>query len=157
MLRDDVIAGRFIMATEPMKAYSIVQEFKPKAKHTRFVEHIYNDAMNTFADEGIEEVRSIFVACVYQIYQPLAFLSKITDEGDRACGKLPQGIRDEMARLTGFESPEMINYLKSRVDNWMKPQPKGTPERPFKTKVMILVERFLPHSINPSDTQIKMF
>ena len=157
MLTQDVIAGRFIIATRPSEAYEIVQQFLPKAKHPRFVQHIYTDATSLFSDLGVNELRSLFVATVYQLYQPLSFLSKITDDGERACGKLPQGVRDEMARLAGYQSSEMINYVKEGITPFMKPQPKGTPERPFRQKVMLLVDRFLPYSINPNDSQTKLF
>lgn len=157
MLTQDVIAGRYIMATRPSEAYEIVQQFLPKAKHPRFVQHIYTDATTLFSDHNDTELRCIFISAVYQLYQPLSFLSKITDDGERACGKLPQGVRDEMARLLQLESEEMINYYKSQCGNWMKPQPKGTPERPFRQKVMLLVDRFLPYSINPNDSQTKLF
>ena len=158
MLADDVYVGRYIIATNPSLANEILQALKPKAENPKYVNHIFNDANNLFKDQcQPNELKEIFIATTYQLYQAVSFLSKRTDFGERACGKLPQGVRDEMARLAGYQSSEMINYVKEGITPFMKPQPKGTPERPFRQKVMLLVDRFLPYSINPNDSQTKLF
>lgn len=117
-------------------------------KKVKFVEQIYNTVQEVFADDTFENRRLIFIAVCYQVYQPLSYL-------DQAAGKLPAGVRDEMSRCLSFVNPEMVNHYKTFTEPWLKPFNTG-PERPFKTKVMSIVERFKAYSINAEDTQYSL-
>lgn len=147
------IIGRVIMQTDYQKSESILQYFKPMLRHTKYVEQIFHSVQSEFSQETSENRRLIFIAVVYQVYQPLSFLENKTDK--RAAGKLPAGVRDEIARCLNFTNSEMANHFKTFTEAQMKPFNNG-PERPFKQKVMSIVERFKCFSINTSDTQFKM-
>lgn len=142
------IIGRVLLQTDHSTADAILSQFRPMLRKTKFVEKIYNEVQNVFINETFENRRLIFIATIYQVYQPLSFL-------DEAAGKLPAGVRDEMARCLGFNNPEMCNHYKQFVEPPMKPYNTG-PERPFKTKVMQIVERFKCFSINIEDSQFKL-
>lgn len=152
------IVGRVLMHSDYSTAQNILKQFTPMLKKTKFVEQIYAAVQSEFSEESYENRRLIFIATVYQVYQPLSFLptSKRDDHKTKqAVGKLPAGVRDEMARCLSFNNPEMVNHFKTFAEPQMKPFNTG-PERPFKTKVMQIVERFKVYSINESDYQYNL-
>jgi hypothetical protein len=148
------IIGRVTMQTDYEKSSAILDKYRSMAKKPKYVEHLYRDVQSIYADESSENRKLIFIAVCYQVYQPLCFLHK--KEDGKASGKLPTGVRDEMAKCLGFASSEMINHHKTQCSSWMKPEFTNGVERPFKQKVMLLVERFKPYSMNASDTQFKL-
>lgn len=152
MTRAEII-GRVLFQTDFMKADAILTQYRPMLRKPSYVEQIYNAVQSVFPDESHENRRLIFIATVYQVYQPLSFLEDKTDR--KAQGKLPAGVRDEMARCLEFVNPEMINHHKAYVEPQMKPEDNGV-QRPFKAKVMSIVERFKCYSINASDTQYQL-
>jgi len=152
-MTDAEILGRVTMQTDVDKAQAILSKFRKMAVAPKHVEHIYNDVQSVYSEESYEERRLIFIATIYQIYQPLTYLQKKSD--GKACGKLPPGVRDEMARCLQFVNSEMINFHKEYTEPHMKPYNNGV-QRPFYAKVMVLVDRFKPYSINASDSQFKL-
>ena len=152
------IVGRVVMHSDYSTAQNILRQFTPMLKKAKFVEQIYAAVQSEFSEESYENRRLIFIATVYQVYQPLSFLptSKRDDQKTKqAAGKLPAGVRDEIARCLGFNNPEMSSHYKQFCEPQMKPFNTG-PERPFKTKVMQIVERFRSYSINPDDHYYSM-
>lgn len=141
------------MQTDYLKADAILTEYRPVLRRTHYVQDIFNVVEDEFSNESSENRRLIFIATVYQLYQPLSFLEDKSDR--RAKGKLPSGVRDEMARCLGFINSEMINHHKAYVEPYMKPDNNGV-QRPFKAKVMSIVERFRCFSIHNVDTQFKL-
>jgi hypothetical protein len=152
-MRDAEILGRVYLQTEYERSQAILAKFRRMAKDPKYVEHLYNDVQTYYADESPEERRDTFIGLTYRIYQPLSFLQR--KEDGKAAGKLPPGVRDEMARCLGFVSSEMINHHKAFIEPALKPYNNGI-ERPLMTKVMVLVDRFRPLSINASDSQFKL-
>ena len=144
----DKIIGRAFLQMDHKKAADILNQFRPMLGHTKYVEQIFLVVQSQFQNESFENRRLIFIATVYQVYQPLSFL-------DHAAGKLPAGVRDEMSRCLGFNNPEMVNHFKTFCEPQMKPFNTG-PERPFKVKVMEIVERFRQFSIIQDDYQPKL-
>lgn len=148
-----VIIGRVLLQSDYSAAQSILSNFRPLLKKPLYVERIFNAVQNEFPDDTPENRKLIFIATVYQAYQPLSFLENKSDK--RAAGKLPTGVRDEIARCLGFVNSEMANHFKAQAEPFMKPFNNG-PERPFKVKVMEIIEKFRCFSINPEDTQFKL-
>ena len=153
MTRTEIV-GRVLFQSDYNTAENILSQFRPMLKKPHFVEQIFNAVQEQFAEETPENRRLIFIGVTYQIYQPLSFLENKQDK--RAAGKLPAGVRDEIARCLGFVNSEMANHYKAQVEPWLKPFNNG-PERPFKVKVMSVVEKFKCYSINPEDFQPKLF
>ncbi|SMC52660.1 hypothetical protein [Pedobacter nyackensis] len=147
------ILGRVFMQMDYGKAIDTLKQFRPMLKAASHVSNIYSEVQEQFLDESPENRRLIFIACVYQIYQPLSFLEGKEDK--KAQGKLPAGVRDEMSRCLEFNNPEMTSHFKKFTESWMKPFNSG-PERPFRTKVMSIVERFKAYSIHKDDTQFSL-
>jgi len=147
------IIGRVISYTDPERADEIVKKYRKMLKKPKYVEKIYEEVYEMYSEETMEDKRQIFIATIYQIYQPLSYLEN--KEDGKAAGKLPPGIRDEMARCLGFVNPEMCNHYKTFTEAPMKPESNGV-VRPFKVKVMDVVERFKPYSIHADDTQYKL-
>jgi hypothetical protein len=147
-MEKDKIIGRAFLQMDGQKAADILRKFQPMLCKSKYVEQIFAAVQEQFQDETYENRRLIFIATVYQVYQPLSFL-------DQTAGKLPAGIRDEMSRCLGFNNPEMVNHFKTFCEPQMKPFNNG-PERPFKVKVMEIVERFRPYSIIQDDYQFKL-
>lgn len=152
-MRDEEIIGRVTMQTDFEKSQAILTKFRRMAKDPKHVDHLYNEVQSVYADETDEERRLIFIAVTYQLYSPLSYLQKKAD--GKASGKLPTGVRDEMSRCLGFVNSEMINHHKLYTDPGMKPFNNGV-DRPLMGKVMVLVDRFKPLSINASDSQFKL-
>ena len=149
-----MIIGRVLMQSDYLAAENILSKFKPMLKKPHYVEQIFHTVQQSFPEETMENRRLIFIGVVYQVYQPLSFLENKSD--NRVAGKLPPGIRDEMARCLEFVNPEMCNHFKSQIEPWLKPFNTG-PERPFKVKVMSIVEKYRCFSINSEDFQPKLF
>jgi hypothetical protein len=147
------ILGRVLMQTEPEKARSIVSQFRNTLKNPKYVCVIHEQVQSVFADEDQEARKLIFIAVVYQLYQPLSYLRR--KEDDKASGKLPTGVRDEMQRCLGVNNPETINALKVYVESPMKPDSNGV-IRPFRQKVMAVCDLFKVHSIHADDTQFQL-
>lgn len=153
MLTHSEIIGRVLSQSNPEMARSIISQFRNTLKNPKYVEEIFKAVQSEFADESDENKRLIFIATVYQLYQPLSYLRR--KEDDKASGKLPIGVRDEMQKCLAFVNPEMINHHKYYVEPQMKPESNGV-SRPFKSKVMSVVERFKCFSIHADDTQFKL-
>lgn len=153
-MNDDVIIGRYQKQADPEKSRAILSRFKPMLKNPKHVEAIFHAVQEVYSDETWENRRLLFIASVYQSYQPLSYLQ--SKEDGKAAGKLPPGVRDEMARCLSFQNPEMANHFKSFTESWMKPEDNGM-TRPFKVKVMAIVDRFKSLSIKPEDHQYQMF
>ena len=152
-MRDTEILGRVYLQTEYERSQAILSKFRRMAKDPKYVELLFNDVQTMYPEETDKGRMDIFIGLTYRVYSPLSFLQRTQD--GKACGKLPEGVRDEMARLLGFVSSEMINHHKNFIDPWLKPYNNGV-ERPLMTKVMALVDRFKPYSINASDSQFKL-
>lgn len=148
------ILGRVFMQMDYGKAIDTLKQFRPMLNKPSYVTHIFQAVQTEFENETPENRRLIFIACVYQIYQPLSFLEGKEDK--KAQGKLPTGVRDEMSKCLEFNNPEMTSHFKRFTEAWMKPFNSG-PERPFRTKVMEIVERFKVYSIHKDDTQFQLF
>jgi hypothetical protein len=157
-MEKSTILGRIFLATEQERASELIKQFRPMLRSPRHVKSIFTAVNHEFADETPENRRLIFIACVYQSYQPLSFLPAIKSEENRtrqAAGKLPVGVRDEMSRCLGFNNPEMASHFKQFTEPQMKPFNTG-PERPFKLKVMSIIAKFKVHSINADDHYYSM-
>ena len=155
MLSHQEIIGRVYCQSNPEEARIIVSQFRRMHKDPKHVEWILNKTKELYAStESDESLRDLFVAAVYQIYQPLSYLRR--KEDGKASGKLPVGVREEVQKFLGVNNPETVNSLKSYLESWMLPFAKGV-ERPFKNKVMQIVEAFKPYSINKEDSQYQLF
>ena len=152
-MKDAEILGRVLVQTDYERSQAILAKFRRMAKDPKYVEHLYNEVQTVHEEETQEERRLIFIALTYQIYSPLSYLHNKAD--GKASGKLPAGVRDEMSKCLGFVNPEMINFHKSYTKPGMKPYNNGV-DRPFYAKVMNLVDRFKPLSINKNDSQFKL-
>lgn len=135
------------------KADAILKQFRPLLNKPTFVSKIFEAVQTDFADETPENRRLIFIATTYQAYQPLSFLEDKQDK--KAQGKLPTGVRDEMARCLSFTNSEMINHFKTFCEPHMKPDNNGV-ERPFKAKVMSIIEKFKCYSIHADELQYSL-
>jgi hypothetical protein len=158
-MEKSTILGRIFLATEQERASELIKQFRPMLRSPRHVKSIFTAVNHEFADETPENRRLIFIACIYQSYQPLSFLPAIKSEENRtrqAAGKLPAGVRDEMSRCLGFNNPEMCSHFKTQTESPMKPFNTG-PERPFRIKVMSIIKKFKKYSINTDDHQFEMF
>lgn len=147
------ILGRVFMQMDYSKAIDTLKQFRPMLNKPNHVQDIFQEVQAQFQEETPENRRLIFIACIYQIYQPLSFLEGKEDK--KAQGKLPAGVRDEMSRCLEFNNPEMTSHFKKFTESWMKPFNSG-PERPFRSKVMSIVERFRQFSIHKDDTQYQL-
>ncbi|WP_285011272.1 hypothetical protein [Pedobacter faecalis] len=100
----------------------------------------------------------MLIGAVYQLYQPLSFLSAFEIQGHdrKAVGKLPPGVRDQVALCLNLHHPEEVNRLKSFIEPWMRPINVGV-ERPFRSRVMQIVDQFKKYSINSWETQMELF
>lgn len=154
MLSKAEILGRVISQTNPEMAQEIISQFKRTLVNPKYVEKIYESVLDAFTEEDFETRKLIFISCVYQLYQPLSYLRRKEDA--KASGKLPAGVRDEMQRVLGVNNPETINALKVYTESPMLPNSNGV-IRPFKLKVMSVVDRFKVFSIHPEDTQFNLF
>ena len=143
--------GRVFMATNPQQAADTLEGFEQMANNAKYVESVWDDVNFVYAEDSEETKRDLFIGAMYQICEPLSFL----DLDDKVAGKLPVGVRDEMKRCLGFEFAEMVNHYKDQISPKMNPENRGV-ERPFRNKVMVLVDRFRPLSINPSHSQHKI-
>ena len=152
-MHQDIIIGRVFSQNNPEQAREIVTQFRRTLLNPVHVEQIFNQVNESFADEDFETRKLIFIATTYQLYQPLSYLRK--KEDGKASGKLPVGVRDEMQRVLQVNNPETINALKVYVEAPMLPNSNGV-IRPFKQKVMSVVERFKCFSIHADDTQFKL-
>lgn len=146
------IFGRVQSIVNPLEAERVLSLFQRMANDPKYVSVIYDDILHVYPGELPEKHRDLLIGTVYQIYQPLSFLHK---EDGKAAGKLPPGVRDEMARLLGFTNSEMINHHKIFIDPLMKPFDNGV-RREFREKVMVIVERFKPMSLNKNHSQFKL-
>jgi len=153
-MHKDVLVGRVFAQTNPEEARVIVSQFRRMHKDPKHVLWVFNKTQELFAHESDSSKRDLFVAAVYQIFQPLSYLRR--KEDGKASGKLPIGVREEVQKLLGVNNPETVNSLKSYLESWMLPYANGV-ERPFKRKVMQIVEAFKPFSINADDSQHKLF
>lgn len=147
------ILGRVFLQMDYGKANEVLKQFRPMLSKPTHVAQIFEAVQDQFQDEAPEDRRLIFIASCYQIYQPLSFLEG--KEDNKAQGKLPAGVRDEMSRCLEFNNPEMASHFKRFTEAWMKPFNTG-PERPFRTKVMAIVERFKAFSMHKDDTQYQL-
>lgn len=154
MLSSQEIIGRVFSQSNPEEARTIVSQFRRMHTDPKHVLWVYNKTNELFADESDASRRDLFVAAVYQIYQPLSYLRR--KEDGKASGKLPVGVREEIQAILGVNNPETVNSLKSYLESWMLPFANGV-ERPFKTKVMQIVEAFKPFSLNRDDSQYNLF
>lgn len=148
------ILGRIMLSTEYAKASELLKQFRPMLRSPQYVSNIYQAVQEVYATEDNETRRQIFISSVYQLYQPLSFLPALKEEGKdaQAAGKLPAGVRDAIAACLGLNHPEEVNRFLQYASPWMRPFNTG-PERPFRTKVMQIVERFRIYSVNREDTQ----
>ena len=147
------ILGRVTMQSDPDRAKAILSQFKNTLRDPKYVCPIHTRVQEVFHDEDAETKKLIFIAVVYQLYQPLSYLRR--KEDDKASGKLPVGVRDEMQRCLGVNNPETINALKTYTEPYLKPESNGV-VRPFKQKVMSVCELFKVHSIHAEDTQFNL-
>lgn len=154
MLHKDVLIGRVFSQSNPELARTIVSQFRNTLKDPRYVQDIFDQVQEGFSDEDEHNRKLIFIATVYQLYQPLSYLRR--KEDDKASGKLPIGVRDEMQRVLAVNNPETINALKQYTEPTMKPESNGV-IRPFKQKVMSIVEKFKCFSIHADDHQYNLF
>ncbi|RZJ92464.1 MAG: hypothetical protein EOO20_01780 [Chryseobacterium sp.] len=154
MLSHSEIIGRVLSQSNPEMARDIVSQFRRTLKDPALVSKIFCYIQNEFAEEESDIRRLIFIGAIYQLYQPLSFLRR--KEDDKASGKLPIGVRDEMQKCLEFVNPEMVSHFKSYIEPAMKPDSNGV-VRPMKVKVMRVVEAFKPFSINKEDTQYQLF
>lgn len=152
-MHQDVIIGRVYAQNNPEQARDIVTQFRRTLLNPKYVEKIFNQIQESFSDETEENRKLIFIATCYQLFQPLSYLRK--KEDGKASGKLPIGVRDEMQRMLNVNNPESINALKVYVEAPMLPNSNGV-IRPFKQKVMSIVERFKCFSIHADDSQFKL-
>lgn len=153
-MNDDVIIGRYQKQADPEKSRAILSRFKPMLKNPKHVEAIFHAVQEVYSDETWENRRLLFIASVYQSYQPLSYLQ--SKEDGKAAGKLPPGVRDEMARCLEYKNPEMCNFLKGYTEPQMKPDNNGVP-RPFQAKVISVLERFKAFSVKAEDHQFNLF
>lgn len=147
------ILGRVFMQMDYGTAMETLKQFRPMLKKSDHVQAIHQAVQEQFCQETPEDRRLIFIASCYQVYQPLSFFEGKEDK--KAQGKLPAGVREEMSRCLEFNNPEMTSHFKRFTEAWMKPFNSG-PERPFRTKVMSIVERFKQYSIHADDTQYSL-
>lgn len=147
------ILGRVFMQMDYTTAIDTLKQFRPMLKKAEHVSSIFNAVEEQFQDDTAENRRLIFIAVCYQVYQPLSFLEG--KEDNKAQGKLPAGVRDEMSKCLEFNNPEMTSHFKRFTEAWMKPFNSG-PERPFRTKVMSIVERFRAFSIHADELQYSL-
>lgn len=152
-MHKDVLVGRVFAQTNPEEARVIVSQFRKTLKDPELVQKIFEFVEHNFSEETKDIRKLIFIGSVYQLYQPLSFLRR--KEDDKASGKLPIGVRDEMQRCLQVNNPETINALKYYCEPFLKPESNGV-TRPFKVKVMSIVEAFKPFSINKEDTQYQL-
>jgi hypothetical protein len=145
------ILGRVLCVVDPVEAEKHLSNFQRMANEPKYVSVIFNDIETVYPDVSAETKRDYMIAAIYQIYQPLSFLHL----DDKAAGKLPPGVRDELAKFLGFTNSEMCNHYKGQLESWMKPFNNGV-RREFREKVMVIVERFKPLSLNRNDSQYKM-
>jgi len=148
------LLGRVTMQSDPEKARLIISQFRNTLKDPRYVQDIFNQVNEGFPDEDLDTRKLLFIGVVYQLYQPLSYLRR--KEDGKASGKLPVGVRDEMQRCLQVNNPETINALKIYCEPWLKPENNGV-IRPFKQKVMSVVEKFKCFSIHADDTQFNLF
>ncbi|MDQ1139457.1 hypothetical protein [Pedobacter agri] len=153
MLSSQEIIGRVYSQSNPEEARTIVSQFRRTLKDPALVQKVFDYVEQHFSDEDLDVRKLIFIGSVYQLYQPLSFLRRKDD--DKASGKLPVGVRDEMQRCLQVNNPETINALKVYVEAPMLPNSNGV-VRPFKQKVMSIVERFKCYSIHKEDTQFTL-
>jgi hypothetical protein len=153
MLSPQEIIGRVYSASNPEHAKEIVTQFRRILKDPKYVPSIFDQVNESFADEDYETRKLIFIATTYQLYQPLSYLRRKND--DKVSGKLPVGVRDKMQECLGVNNPETINALKTYVEAPMLPNSNGV-IRPFKQKVMSVVERFKCFSIHADDHYYSM-
>ena len=154
MLSSQEIIGRVFSQSNPEEARTIVSQFRRTLKDPALVQKVFDYVEQHFGEETEDVRKLIFIGSVYQLYQPLSFLRRKDD--DKASGKLPVGVRDEMQRCLKVNNPETINALKYYCEPQLKPESNGV-IRPFKVKVMSIVEAFKPFSINKEDTQFNLF
>jgi hypothetical protein len=154
MLSSQEIIGRVYSQSNPEEARTIVSQFRRTLKDPGLVKKVFEYVESNFTDDDLEIRKLIFIGSVYQLYQPLSFLRRKDD--DKASGKLPVGVRDEMQKCLQVNNPETINSLKYYCEPFLKPESNGV-IRPFKVKVMSIVEAFKPFSINKDDTQFNLF
>ena len=143
----DVIAGRIWAKVNYQEYSEHLNKVQPILRSKKYVERIFNEVQ--LLDEPSERRRDIFISAVYQAYRPATYVAS-------GVAKLPAGIRDEMTRLLQFNNPEMINHFRDQWSPAMNPYSTG-PERPFRAKVMEIVEKFRQFSINPADHQYNLF
>lgn len=147
------ILGRVTMQSDPEKARLVISQFRNTLKDPRHVEQIFVQVQDAFSDETEDNRKLLFIGIVYQLYQPLSYLRR--KEDGKASGKLPIGVRDEMQRCLQVNNPETINALKIYVEPFLKPESNGV-VRPFKQKVMSVVEKFKCFSIHADDHYYSM-
>lgn len=152
-MRHTEILGRVIMQTEPEKARAIVSQFRHTLRNPKYVSQIWESVQSTFDQEDYETQKLIFIATCYQLYQPLSYLRR--KEDDKASGKLPVGVREQMQLCLQVNNPETINALKTYVESPMKPESNGV-VRPFREKVMSVCELFRVYSVHAEDTQFNL-
>lgn len=154
MLHKDVLIGRVFSQSNPEMARTIVSQFRNTLKDPKHVSSIWDNVQEAFAEEDEHNRKLIFIGVIYQLYQPLSFLRR--KEDGKASGKLPLGVRDEMQRCLQVNNPETVNALKIYVEPFLKPESNGV-IRPFKVKVMSVVEQFKCFSIHADDHQYNLF
>jgi len=88
----------------PELAQELTSKITPLSSEKSLIETVYASIISKYTDLDRTDTCILFTAVVYRIYAPAVFL------GEGFC-KLPIGIRDEAARVSGFISPEMINYF----------------------------------------------
>lgn len=158
MLDHSTILGRIFQATEYGKAKELLKQFTPMLKGTQHVGRIFNAVQEQYANESDHDRMLIFICACYQAYQPLSFLPTTKHDDAKtkqAAGKLPPGIRDEIARCLKLNHSEEVNRYLHFAMPFMRPFNTG-PERPFRIKVMAIVERFKAYSIRPNELQMEM-
>lgn len=146
MVNRDTIAGRIWARLNYSEYSNAMNKVKPMLRDKKYVKQIF-EAVQAL-DETEDKKRDLFIACVYQAYCPESYV-------DSNVAKLPWGIRDEISTCLGFSSAELVNHFREQMSPAMKPFNNG-PDRPFRTKVLEIVEQFRKYSIIVDDYQGKL-
>jgi hypothetical protein len=136
----DVVVARHISQINP-EIYSQAKEsVTPMLTDMKHIPAMFDKVVEFFPDQDKTGTMLLFVSLVYDSYCPAALLPK-------SAMKLPVGLRDEAARVSGYPNPEMINYFFSIAKAYMK-------GKAFRSRVDQVKNEFKQFSVNPKHWEL---
>lgn len=136
------VIGRSLAIMDPDTYKKYLDSVTPMLSDTRFIEDIYLAIKTNHPTFDETDTRIIFVATVYDCYCPASFLPKATM-------KLPIGVRDEAARILGYDNPENINSWRNIASAYIK-------GKSFRARVDAIKDQFKQYSVNPAHWELQL-